>query len=282
MTRSKINANRLSTMRNVALLLLVASVWIFYFFPIYWMVTSSLKTRVDTFSIPPKWIFSPTFQHFINSFSDPKFMKAVQNSLVITVTTVLFSLLLGAWAAYAFARFRFKGSLALSFSLIVARMMPPIVFIVPIYLLFNSLKLRNTHIGLILIFTVFNLPFTVWMLKSFFEEVPIELEEAAWIDGASRLQALTRVTLPLIAPGLAATAVFAALLAWNEFLFALLLGGPSTTTLPVFLSSYIGERTIEWGEIMATAVIAVVPPTILVMLVQQNLIKGLTLGAVKG
>ncbi|MEZ4679873.1 MAG: carbohydrate ABC transporter permease [Caldilineaceae bacterium] len=252
------------------------------FFPIYWMVTSSFKTRVDTFSIPPKWLFSPTFQYYLSSFTDPKFMKVLQNSLIITATTVVMSLFFGAWAAYAFARFRFKGSLALSFSLIIARMMPPIVFIVPVYLLFNALKLRNTHIGLILIFTVFNLPFTVWMLKSFFEEVPIELEEAAWIDGASRLQALIRVTLPLIAPGLAATAVFAALLAWNEFLYALLLGGPSTTTLPVFLSGFIGERNVEWGAIMATAVIAVVPPTILVMLVQRNLIKGLTLGAVKG
>lgn len=275
-------AKSLRILRKAAMFLLLAAVWIFYFFPIYWMVSSSFKTRVDTFSIPPKWLFSPTLQYYISGFTDPKFVKVVQNSLIITGTTVLFSLFFGSWAAYAFARFRFKGSVALSFSLIIARMMPPIVFIVPVYLLFNTLKLRNTHIGLILIFTVFNLPFTVWMLKSFFEEVPIELEEAAWIDGASRLQALVRVTLPLIAPGLAATAVFAALLAWNEFLFALLLGGPSTTTLPVFLSGFIGERNVEWGEIMATAVIAVVPPTILVMLVQRNLIKGLTLGAVKG
>ena len=275
-------ANNLKRVRNVAMFFVVAAVWIFYFFPIYWMVTTSFKTRVDTFSIPPKWIFWPTLQYYISSFTDPKFLKVVQNSLIITGTTVLFSLVLGAWAAYAFARFRFKGSLVMSFSLIIARMMPPIVFIVPLYLLFNSLKLRNTHIGLILIFTVFNLPFTVWMLKSFFEEVPIELEEAAWIDGASRLQAMGRVILPLIAPGLAATAVFAALLAWNEFLFALLLGGPGTTTLPVFLSGFLGERDVEWGDIMATATVAVLPPTLLVMLVQQNLIKGLTLGAVKG
>jgi multiple sugar transport system permease protein len=161
-------------------------------------------------------------------------------------------------------------------------MMPPIVFIVPLFLMMQTLKLRNSYTGLILIFTTFNLPFTVWMLKSFFEEAPVELEEAAWIDGASRMQALLRIILPLTAPGLAATAVFAALLAWNEFLFALLLGGPETTTLPVFLAGFIGERSVEWGEIMATAVLTVIPPTILVMLVQRNLIKGLTLGAVKG
>ncbi|MCX6043761.1 MAG: carbohydrate ABC transporter permease [Chloroflexi bacterium] len=270
------------TLGKLVLFGVVAAVWIFYFFPIYWMVTASFKTRVDIFAIPPKWFFIPTLQYYLQSFSNPEFLKAVQNSLLITGATVVLSLFLGGWAAYAFARLRFKGSTALSFSLIIARMMPPIVFIVPLFLMLNMLKLRNTYTGLILIFTTFNLPFTVWMLKSFFEEVPIELEEAAWIDGASRLQALGRIILPLIAPGLAATAVFAALLAWNEFLFALLLGGPDTTTLPVYLSSFIGERDVEWGAIMATAVLTVVPPTILVMLVQRNLIKGLTLGAVKG
>ncbi len=278
-TRKSPGFQRLS---QIALILLVIAVWLFYFFPIYWMVTASLKTRVDTFAIPPKWLFAPTFQYYLQSFTNPDFLNAVRNSLIITGTTVILSLLLGGWAAYAFARFRFKGATVLSFSLIIARMMPPIVFIVPLFLMLQMLKLRNTYTGLILIFTTFNLPFTVWMLKSFFEEVPIELEEAAWIDGASRLQALVRIITPLIAPGLAATAVFAALLAWNEFLFALLLGGPNTTTLPVYLSSFIGERNVEWGEIMATAVLTVVPPTILVMLVQRNLIKGLTLGAVKG
>jgi multiple sugar transport system permease protein len=218
----------------------------------------------------------------LHSFTDPDFLKVVGNSLLITGLTVLLSLTIGTWAAYAFARFRFKGATVLSFSLIIARMMPPIVFIVPLFLLMQTFKLRNTYAGLILIFTTFNLPFTVWMLKSFFEEAPVELEEAAWIDGASRLQALLRIILPLTAPGLAATAVFAALLAWNEFLFALLLGGPETTTLPVFLASFIGERSVDWGDIMATAVLTVIPPTILVMLVQRNLIKGLTLGAVKG
>jgi len=277
-TRSPIGRN----LGKLALLLLLIAVWVFYFFPIYWMFSSAFKTRVDTFAIPPKLLFAPTLQYFGASFGDPRFLKALSNSLLITGATVVLSLGLGIWAAYAFARFRFPGSLLLSFSLIIVRMMPPIVFIVPVYLLFQALKLRNTHIGLILIFTVFNLPFTVWMLKSFLEEVPIELEEAAWIDGASRLRAMSQIVLPLVAPGLAATAVFAALLAWNEFLFALLLGGPNTTTLPVYLASFVGERNIDWGAIMANAVIAVLPPTILVMLVQRNLIKGLTLGAVKG
>ena len=261
---------------------LVVAVWAFYLFPIYWMITSSLKTRPDLFSMPPKWFFTPTLQYYLNSFQNEEFTRAVRNSLFITAITVLCSLSLGSLAAYAFARFKFRGSIRLGFSLIIARMVPPIVFVVPLFLMLDRLHLRNTYGGLVLIFTAFNLPFTVWMLRSFFEDVPIELEEAAWIDGASRLHAFVQIIIPLTAPGMAATAVFAALLAWNEFLFALLMGGPNTTTLPVYLSGFMGEHGVDWGGIMATATIAVMPPVIFAMLVQRNLIKGLTLGAVKG
>lgn len=268
---------------RILLWIVVVIVWIFYLFPIYWMLASSLKTQVDDFAIPPIFLFfQPTLDHYLAIFSNKQFLQVLRNSLAITGATVLASLFFGAWAAYAFARFRFRGNLLLSMGLIVARMMPPIVFIVPLYLMLNALKLRNTYWGLIIVFTAFSLPFTVWMLKSFFDEVPLELEEAAWIDGASRLHAFVRIILPLAAPGMAATAVFAALLAWNEFLFALLLGGPDTTTLPVYMASFVGERNIQRGEIMATAVLAITPPVIFVMLVQRNLIKGLTLGAVKG
>ncbi len=262
--------------------LVLVSVWLLYMFPVYWMVTSSLKTRVDNFAVPPKFIFMPTIEYFVYTFNNHQFHRAVGNSLFITAMTVVCSLALGGWAAYAFARFRFPGSAALGFSLIIARMMPPIVFIVPLFLMLQALKLRNSHFALILIYTAFSLPFAVWMLRSFFEELPVELEEAAWIDGASRLQTFLYILLPLIAPGLAATAVFTALLAWGEFLFALLLGGPDTTTLPVYLAGFVGERTVEWGEIMSSAVLSIIPPMILFMLVQRNLIKGLTLGAIKG
>ena len=267
---------------SAALFVLVLVVWAYYLFPIYWLIASSIKTRVDYFSMPPKWFFRPTIEHYAVQFAKPVFVRALKNSLFVTVATVVCSLGLGAWAAYAFARFRFKGSRTLGFGLIVARMMPPIVFVVPLFLMLNSLHLRNTHFGLILIFTTFTLPFSVWMLRSFFEEVPIEIEEAAFIDGASRVQTFFKIVIPLTSPGLAATAVFAALLAWNEFLFALLMGGGDTITLPVFLSGFIGERTTDVGGIMATAVLSVTPPVLFATLVQRNLIKGLTLGAVKG
>ena len=263
-------------------LAIIIAVWVFYLFPIFWMITSSLKTRPDLFSMPPKWFFSPTLQYYLNSFQNEEFTRAVRNSLFITAITVICSLSVGSLAAYAFARFKFRFSTGLGFSLIIARMVPPIVFVVPLFLMLDRLHLRNTYGGLVLIFTTFNLPFTVWMLRSFYEDVPIELEEAAWIDGASRLEAFVRIIIPLTAPGMAATAVFAALLAWNEFLFALLMGGPNTTTLPVYLSGFMGEHGVDWGGIMATATVTVMPPVIFAMLVQRNLIKGLTLGAVKG
>ena len=275
-------AHALGTVGKVGVFVVLIAVWAFYLFPIFWMITSSLKTRPDLFAMPPKWLFSPTLQYYLASFQNEEFTRAVRNSLFITAITVICSLTIGSFAAYAFARFRFRFSTAMGFSLIIARMVPPIVFVVPLFLMLDKIHLRNTYGGLVLIFTAFNLPFTVWMLRSFFEDVPMELEEAAWIDGASRLHAFVKIIVPVTAPGMAATAVFAALLAWNEFLFALLMGGPNTTTLPVYLSGFMGEHGVDWGGIMATATIAVVPPVIFAMLVQRNLIKGLTLGAVKG
>jgi multiple sugar transport system permease protein len=153
---------------------------------------------------------------------------------------------------------------------------------VPLFLLFNRLGLRNSYLGLILVYTAFNLPFVVWMLRSFFEEVPLDLEQAAMIDGATRLRAFWNVTLPLAAAGFAATAVFVAIAAWSEFLFALILTGPDTSTLPVHLASYISDRTIDWGGVASTGVLVILPLVVLGLLVQRNLIKGLTMGAMKG
>ena len=157
----------------VLLFALVAVIWVFYLFPMYWLVTASLKSRPDLFSMPPKWFFSPTLQYYLNSFQNEEFTRAVRNSLFITAITVICSLSLGSLAAYAFARFKFRAATGLGFSLIIARMVPPIVFVVPLFLMLDRLHLRNTYGGLVLVFTAFNLPFSVWMLRSFFEDVPI-------------------------------------------------------------------------------------------------------------
>lgn len=260
----------------------VVLIWAFYLFPLLWLVMMSLKTQVDMFAVPPLFIFSPTLEHYQATFADANFREAARNSLIVTAVSVIASLVLGGMAGYSLARHRSRFSEELALGLILGRMIPPIVFVVPLFLLFNRFGLRNTHLGLILVYTAFNLPFVVWMLRSFFEEVPVDLEQAAMIDGATRPRAFWTVTMPLAMAGLAATAVFVAIAAWSEFLFALILTGPDTGTLPVHLASYVSDRAIDWGGVASTGVLVILPLVVLGMLVQRNLIKGLTMGAMKG
>ena len=267
---------------HVLIIAVVVVVWAFYLFPLLWLVMMSLKTQVDMFAVPPLFIFSPTLENYQATFGDPRFLEAARNSLIVTAVSTAASLVLGALAGYSLARHPTRFSEQLALGLIVGRMIPPIVFVVPLFLLRNRLALRNTYLGLILVYTAFNLPFVVWMLRSFFEEVPPDLEQAAMIDGASRLRAFWTVTLPLAAAGFAATAVFVAIAAWSEFLFALILTGPDTGTLPVHLAAFVSDRAINWGGVAATGVLVIVPLVTLGLLVQRNLIKGLTMGAMKG
>jgi multiple sugar transport system permease protein len=280
--RKRTRRQGLDLLYKAAVALVVLGMWVFYLFPIFWLLISSFKPEVDLFAVPPRFVFSPTLKFYRQTFADPDFGRALRNSLLITVVTTALVVGFGSLASYAFARFRFRGSTVLSLSLLIIQMMPGIAFTVPLFLLVDRLHLRNTHLGLILVFTTFGLPFTTWILRSFLEEVPRELEEAAWIDGATRMQSFFRIMVPLAMPGLAVTTVFAAVGAWNAFLFAMLLGGPETYTLPVFLASHVMNRDILWGRVMATGVLVIFPPIFLAMLVQRNLVKGLTLGAIKG
>lgn len=267
---------------SVGLLLVLVAVWAFYLFPLVWLVMMSLKNQVDIFARTPVFFFTPTFQHYADDVADPRFLTAARNSLIVTVISSILSMGLGSLAAYSLARFRFRFNTSLAVGLLFARMIPPIVFVVPLFLLFNAVGLRNSLPGLALIYTAFNIPFVVWLMRSFFEEVPVELEQAVLIDGGSRLQAFWYVTMPLAAAGLAATGVFCAIAAWGEFLFALILTGPESGTLPIHLASFITDRTIEWGGVSSTGVLVILPLVFFGMLVQRHLIRGLTLGAMKG
>jgi len=268
--------------RSWLLVLVVALIWVAFLFPLVWLGMMSLKTEVDMFAVPPLFIFQPTLENYKATLANANFQQAVRNSLIVRAVSVVASLVLGSLAGYSLARYRSRFSEELALGLIIGRMIPPIVFVVPLFLLFNRLGLRNSHLGLILVYTAFNLPFVVWMLRSFFEEVPVDLEQAAMIDGATRLRAFWTVTLPLAAAGFAATAVFVAIAAWSEFLFALILTGPSTSTLPVYLAAFVSDRAINWGGVASTGVLVILPLVILGLLVQRNLIKGLTMGAMKG
>lgn len=268
--------------RRLLLIVLVIAIWAFYLFPLVWLVMMSLKTQVDMFAVPPLFVFTPTLEHYRSTLGNADFLAAARNSFVVMVVSVVASLILGSLAGYSLARHRTRYSEPLAMGLIVGRMIPPIVFIVPLFLLFDRLELRNTYLGLILVYTAFNLPFAIWMLRSFFEEVPVDLELAAMIDGASRLRAFWTVTLPLAAAGFAATAVFVAIAAWSEFLFALVLTGPETGTLPGYLAAFVSDRAVDWGGVASTGVLVILPLVVLGMLVQRNLIQGLTMGAMKG
>jgi multiple sugar transport system permease protein len=254
--------------------------------PVYWMITISLKSEVDHFATPPPWFnFTPTLEHYYEAFVTRSFGQYLITSAVVAVISTLCALVLGTLAAYALARFRLPYDLdrKLSLWILSTRMFPAIVTAVPLFLMMRDLRLLNTKAALIVVYTAFNLPFVVWMMRGFFDEVPRDLEEAALVDGDSRLGALVRVVLPLVAPGLAATAVFCLIVSWNEFLFALVLTQTDASmTLPVGIAGRVTQYEIKWGVMSAAGAVAIVPILVFAMAMQKYLVRGLSLGAVKG
>ena len=256
------------------------------FLPVYWMLTISLKTEIDQFADPPKWLsFSPTLEHFTDAFVNRSFGQYLLTSAVVAVVSTLCALFIGTLAAYSLARFRLPYNLdsKLSLWILSTRMFPAIVTAVPLFLMMRDLRLLNTRLSLIIVYTAFNLPFVVWMMRGFFAELPRDLEEAALIDGDSRIGALFRIVLPLVAPGLAATAVFCLIVSWNEFLFALVLTQTDAAmTLPVGIAGRVTQYEIKWGVMSAAGTVAIVPILVFALAVQKYLVRGLSLGAVKG
>lgn len=254
--------------------------------PIYWMITISLKQEVDQFASPPRWfVFTPTLKHYLDAFVTRGFGAYLVNSAIVAICATALALTLGTLAAYALARFRLPYRLdrKLALWILSTRMFPAIVTAVPVFLIMRDFGLLNTQLSLIIVYTGFNLPFALWMMRGFFAELPRELEEAAMVDGDSRLGALWRVVLPLVAPGLAATAVFCLIISWNEFLFALVLTQTDAAmTLPVGIAGRVTQYGIEWGAMSAAAVVAMIPILIFALSVQKYLVRGLSLGAVKG
>lgn len=254
--------------------------------PVYWMLTVSLKTDSDTFSVPPVWIrFTPTARHFQEIFVYKSFGRYLLTSAVVAAASTTIALVVGTLAAYALARFSLPGKLAerLSFWIASTRMLPPIVTVIPLFMMIRDARLLDTISALVLVYAGFNLPFVVWMMRGFFEELPREIEEAAVMDGDSRLGALRRILLPLVTPGLAATAVFCLITCWNEFLFALILTQTDASiTLPVAISGQVTQYEIRWGAMSAAGITAIVPVLVFAFAVQRYLVRGLSLGAVKG
>jgi ABC-type glycerol-3-phosphate transport system permease component len=253
-----------------------------FLFPLLWIVGLSLKTRIQVFASPPLFLWVPTLQNYVSVLSTGSFQTAFINSLLIAAEAVLLSMCVGVPAAYAFARFRFGGRGVLFMSLLVMRMLPPIAVLVPMYVLFSKLGLAQTRLSVVLAYTTFALPLVVWIMRGFFEELPRELEESAWVDGASRFAAFRLVVLPLVRPGLVAATILTLLLAWNDFIFAAVLTTDATRTLPVLMASFSGDVGVDWGSMTASCVLVVLPVLLFSFAAQRHLVAGLSSGAVKG
>lgn len=259
------------------LLLVIA----FALFPFYWMVSSSFKAQVELLSSPPVWLFTPTLDHYRDALADQRVLGAVVNSLIVATSTTALAILLGAPAAYALARFEFRGKGELWFWFITNRMVSPIVLALPIYLLAIQLRLLDTHLVLILVYLTFNLPIVVWICTDQFRSIPSELEQAARLDGASQFTIFRKIYVPLGLPGIAVSAIFSFIFSWNELLYALVLTRRSVQTAPVVATSFMAGYELPWGKIMATGTIIVLPVTVFALLVSRHMVRGLTMGATK-
>jgi multiple sugar transport system permease protein len=274
----------MAPLRNIGIYAAACAFVGFGVFPLYMIITTALKPDNDIFAWPPAWRFEPTIQSFYNAlfvFGGQGVGQYILNSVAVTLVSTLLAVVLGSMAAYGLARFPFRGNKDIAFYILSTRFAPPIGFIVPIYLMVQYFNLFDTWLALIIVYAGANLSFVTWIMRGFFKEVPIEIEEAALVDGYTRWQIFTRVALPLVRPGLAATTILSAIFAWNEFLFASILAPSQSATIPVYLSGFSGTMGLAWGEYMAVATIAVAPIMIFTLVLQKHLVRGLTFGAVR-
>ena len=267
---------------NVARTILLGAFLIFTFAPLYWMLITSIKPSDDYLAVPPVWFpAQPTLVHYTAALFAYRGLAGLINSLIISLAATLLSTLFGTLMAYSLARFN-TGGRHLSFWVLSQRFLPPIATVLPIFLIYRGLGLHDTHFGMIIAYTVFTLPVSVWMMFAYFRQLPKSLEEAALVDGCTRWQSLWRVAIPLAAPGIVAAAVFAFIACWTEFFFALVLTSRTAFTLPTVFRAFLGFQGAQYGEASALAMVSLVPSIILGILVQRHLVRGLTLGAVRG
>ena len=272
--------------------LFAAVISVIYFFPVLWIILTAFKSYGDALAVPPKFIFTPTLDNFISVFSrayssggkaqDTGFSLYFFNSIFISGTSVVLALVLGTMAAFGFSRYPLKGNDTYLFVILTTRMLPAIVVIIPIFLMFRVVGLSGTYTGIIFLYTAFNLPFAIWMMKSFFDELSPDVEDAARLDGSSDRGVFFKVCLPQVKAGLAATAVFGLILTWNEFLFALLLGGVETRTVPVAMAQTIGgDIGVRWGLLAAIETLFLIPVILVTFALQEYLLRGVTFGTIK-
>jgi multiple sugar transport system permease protein len=304
---------RLSGKIRAAVALAVAFIMLL---PVIWIVLTAFKAQSDVTAIPPKLFFTPSLQGFVSLLMDTRILSEAEsaekrnspnlglldrialengreingpsqyagqltNSIIIAGVSTVLSVTLGLFSAYAFSRFRIPGSGDLLFFILSTRMLPPVVVTIPIFLMYRSIGLHDTHLGLIMLYTVFNLSFSVWLLKGFIDEIPREYEEAAMVDGYTRLQAFFRIVIPQALTGIAATTVFCLIFAWNEYAFALMLTTQNARTAPAAIPSILGSGGIEWNTIAAGSLLFLIPVVLVTFLLRRHLLRGVTFGAIR-
>jgi multiple sugar transport system permease protein len=264
---------------NTFFYLIVAGIVLVVLFPFFWMLTSSFKTQVDIISWPPKFIFTPTLDNYLKVFGEQNFLKYFLNSTIIGAVAVGLSLLIGLPAAYSISRFTQQ---KLSVFILLARLMPGISFLMPWYIIFSRLNLMDSYVALILSHMLIVLPIVVWVMSAYFSTVPREMEESAMVDGASRQYAFLVIILPLSGPGIVTATTLSFIFSWNNFMFSQVLSMEKTRTLPIAVYNFVSYAEVDWGGVMAAAVAIMAPAIVLTMIFQKYVVKGLTMGAVKG
>lgn len=271
-------------------LLLIGRIMVLAFFfllvvlPIYWMLITSLKTRVDINTLNIQyWPKHPTFENYINVLQRSNFFYYLKNSLVVSVITGIIVLFVAITGGYALSRYKYKGKNVTMLAFLVTQMIPMTLILVPMFLIFHSVNLGDTLTSLVILYVVINVPFCVITMQGFFANIPIEVEEAASIDGCNKFKVITKIVLPVMLPGIIAVFVFAFIGAWNDLLGGVMfINSELKKTLPVGLSSYVGQFAINWGEMCAGGMLALIPSAVLFATVQKYIVEGMTSGAVKG
>ena len=252
---------------------------IVFLFPFLWMLLSSFKNQAQITAYPPQWLFHPTFRNYVEVFSGQQFAQFIWNSLIVAAGSTFFGLVLGLPATYSIARYKQSG---LGMTILVARIVPGITFLIPWFMLFTRLHMVDTFPALILAHMLVVMPFIVWVMIAFFEGIPSELVEAARVDGCTEQYAFVRVILPISGPGIITSSILAFVFSWNNFMFSVILTGARTKTLPVAIFNFLSYSEINWGGLMAAAVIITLPILLIALVTQKYIIRGLTAGAVKG
>lgn len=275
--------NRRSALERVVLTIVTVLVVLFFMLPIFWLVTTSFKFGREAFAIPPRWLFFEfTLRNFQEVLATTKISQYLLNSIIVSTGATVLSLALGVPAGYAIARSQSRILNSSAYFFLILLMVPPIAMLIPFYLIMRDLRLLGTYASLIILDTVFDAAFVVWMMRSYFADVPKEMEEAALVDGASRFAAFWRVALPLSIPGVVAAAIYVIIFSWNDFLFALMLTSPETKTIPLGILASFSAVEINWGKMAVMCLFAIIPALVIALFLNRYFVQGATMGATKG